>query len=285
MRGKIVVGINSSAPRRAALTWSVTRAAETDCTLELVHAVEHQLDDDYSHEFSQALLHDAEALLSAELAFALGGYDLVTANLERATAFDALVAASLDAELVVVGTHKTGFIQGRTTGSRFLGLASRSHCPVVFIPAVQLTSRRGVIVLIDESETGKRAIALASHEARRLNQTLTLLHAALRTSVPETLPDADELLMWHDAERASAAVEQASSLVRSIEPTVKVRSRTSQRPAAAELIDATLVAALVVVPHPQAHRPVGTESGSLLLDVLINLGGPTLVVPRRDTET
>ena len=52
----------------------------------------------------------------------------------QASAADALVAASKDADLVVVGTHGRGPVRTFLFGSVAQTLLKQSHCPVVVIP-------------------------------------------------------------------------------------------------------------------------------------------------------
>jgi nucleotide-binding universal stress UspA family protein len=225
----------------------------------LVHVVPHQLDRLHDRD-AAAAIDVAHALLERESAFATARGASVTMELVRGEPFDCLVAASRDAELLVIGTHKTGFIQGHAIGSRFLELATMSFCPVAYIPNVPLTSRRGVVVAVDGSATGRRAAALAAHEAARLDQDLIVL---------ESGPDRPFL-----PRRASEAGSNAPRTV----------TRAARRGLARELIDASQVAALVVVPHPEARLSVGSPAGAIVHDVILNLAGPAIVVPRSDAD-
>lgn len=252
MNGRMVVGIDPSAPGRAALSWSLSRAIETGQELELLHAVEIPAD----HEREHDALDTGRAVLAEALAYARSRYPRVSTRLARADPFKALVEASRTADMLVIGTHKTGFIQGRSLGARFLALASVALCPVAVIPAVPLTSRRGVVVAVDDSATGRVAVERATQEALCRHEELTFLYADPRAG--------------------------ATSTTRQVNDALVIRSRTSGRGLARELIDASLVSSLVVVPHPQARRAIGTAAGALIHDVLLNLGGPALVVPRSD---
>ena len=246
MTGRIVVGVDSSVPSRSALAWAVRRALDTATPLVLVHVVNRRLDRDDGFATE---LRAAESLIEREAAFARSRGATVATDLVEGDPFEVLVTASVTAELLVIGTHKTGFIQGRSIGSRFLSLAAMSLCPVAFIPNTALTSRRGVTVGADDSATGARAVRLAAVEAHRLQQKLTLLHPGRTASTG-----------------------------------LATRTRIARSNSAHDLIDATLVAALVVITHPEARRTVGSAGGTLVHDVLINLGGPTIVVPRIDSD-
>ncbi len=257
MSTTIVVGVDASAPSRAAVAWGAARSVDTGIPLTLVHVVDHQLDH-LGDGATAAAIDDAHDILQREHEFATAIGASVTMELVRGEPFECLIAASRDAELLVIGTHKTGFIQGHAIGSRFMELSTMSLCPVAFIPTVPLTSRRGVVVALDGSETGRRALQLAASEATRLAQELTLLYAE-----PQSRASADVM-----ASLGSTAL--------------LTKTRVARRGSARGLIDATLGAALVVVPHPEARLSVGSPAGALVHDVILNLGGPVIVVPRID---
>jgi nucleotide-binding universal stress UspA family protein len=245
MASGIVVGVDHSQPSRAALEWSAGRARDGDTALSIVHVTPGGPDAGA----------DAAGLLSRERARAEELGATVDTELVEGDPFGALVDASRSAALVVVGTHKTGFIQGHVLGSRFIGLAATALSPVAFIPSIPLVSRSGVVVLVDGSPAGRRAVSLAAAQAELLGEYLTLVYAAA----------------------ASDELERATERVRSETPGVTTRSRLARRGLASELIAATLLASVVVV--PDSGGAVGSAGANLMHDVILNLGGPTIVVP------
>lgn len=70
----------------------------------------------------------------------------VRTDLRQRNVIEELSSAAVSADLVVVGTHKTGVIQGRSIGSRSLRIAGEAHLAVVVVPesspATQTGNRR-----------------------------------------------------------------------------------------------------------------------------------------------
>ncbi|WP_411698786.1 universal stress protein [Conyzicola sp.] len=282
MKTNIVIGIDGSVPSRAALEWGVERALATGENVEILNAVDSH--PDHTDSFKAKTLADIENVLASATGYAASRGIPVTTKLVDGEPFDELVRASRSADILVVGTHKTGFIQGRSIGSRFMALSAMSRCPVAFIPNVSLLSRRGVSIVLDDSSTGRRAAILAAAEAERLSQKLTMIHgeqwqadehesARERTTRQLTIADKSRTLM------ALQLVTLADG-----HPLLETKTTATRKSLAIAAIDASMTAALVVVSHPQARASVGSSAGQFIHDVVLNLGGPVLVVPRTDAD-
>jgi len=283
VRAQIVVGIDGSVPSRSALEWCIDRAKTTGETVELLSIVDYPLETQ-SDAFVSKALHRANEMLRSEAEFARAYGIAVTTRLTRGDPFDGLVAASRSADILVVGTHKTGFIQGRSIGSRFIGLAAMSRCPIAFVPNVSLISRRGVSLAVNDSPTGRRAAMFAATEAERLGQRLTLLHAEpWHVDPAESAKVRTERELVTASQTRSLISNQLASLT-DAHPSLTTKSITTRKPLAVEAIDASMTASLVVLSHPQAHASIGSDSGRLVHDVILNLGGPVVVVPRADAD-
>jgi nucleotide-binding universal stress UspA family protein len=283
VRANIVVGIDGSVPSRAALEWCITRAKATGESVELLCVVDHPLDSQSDAFVSEAVNH-ANALLASEALFARKFGIAVMTRLGRGDPFDGLVAASRSAGVLVVGTHKTGFIQGRSIGSRFMGLAAMSRCPIAYIPNVSLISRRGVSLAVDDSPTGRRAAVFAATEAHRLSQRLTLLHAEPWHVDPAESAKARTERELVTASRSRTLISNQLAPLTDAHPTLATKSTSTRKSLAVEAIDASMTAALVVISHPHARASIGSESGRFVHDVILNLGGPVVVVPQIDAD-
>ena len=283
MRANIVVGIDGSVPSRAALEWSITRAKVTGESVELLCVVDYPLETQ-SDAFVSNAVHHANELLTSEAAFAREYGIAVTTHLTHGDPFDGLVTASRSADIVVVGTHKTGFIQGRSIGSRFMGLAAMSRCPIAFIPNVSLISRRGVSLALDDSPTGRRAAVFAATEAERLGQRLTLLHAEPWHVDPAESAKARTERELVTASQTRTLISKQLAPLTDAHPSLATKSVSTRKSLAVESIDASMTAALVVISHPQARASIGSDAGRFVHDVILNLGGPVVVVPRIDAD-
>ena len=111
-----------------------------------------------------------ESRRSSELLSRLGA-EVGSLGIDVSTTFlDGLVPTAL-AELVtaqdvmVVGTHKTGFLHGRVLGSKSVQIVSTVPCSVAVIPDADLSFRRGVVAGGDHIETAAFVARIAAAEA------------------------------------------------------------------------------------------------------------------------
>ncbi|MET4583178.1 nucleotide-binding universal stress UspA family protein [Conyzicola nivalis] len=257
MRGSIVVGTDGSTPARSALLWAGARAVAMRSTLTLVHVSSRgesgSVGDDARADPLRTGIRTLRAVYPA--------LDILT-ELSLGEPFAGLAEASREADLLVIGTHKTGFIQGRAIGSRYLDLPSVVAVPVAVIPSVPLTSRRGVVVGVDDSVTGRRAVEIAADTAESAAERLTLV-----------LPS------------ESRVFAEATDRVRLGHPLLHVSARVARHGVVRDLIDSAMVATLVVLPYPAAAESVGSEGAAGVRDLLLNLAGPAMVIPRSGPES
>jgi nucleotide-binding universal stress UspA family protein len=257
MRGSIVVGIDGSIPARAALLWAGARAAATRSTLTVVH-VSSRLE---SWNVGDEVRADPIPTGIRTLQAVYPALDVLT-ELSLGEPFTGLVEASRGADLLVIGTHKTGFIQGRAIGSRYLDLPSAVAIPVAVIPSVPLTSRRGVVVGVDDSVTGRRAVEIAAETAESAAERLTLMFPS-----------------------ESRLFDRTTDRVRRDHPLLDVSVRVARHGIVRDLIDSAMVATLVVLAYPDAGQPVGSEGAAGVRELLLNLAGPAMVIPRSGPES
>jgi nucleotide-binding universal stress UspA family protein len=273
----ILVGVDGTSACHAAIRWAVVRAASIASHVTLVHVV----DDEWGMIGEQSIseLHpSAYELVENEAVFARSIDSTVTVT-TRVLLGDPMVelgVASREVDLVVIGTHKTGFLHGRAFGSRSLQLAATAWCPVAVIPEGSTTERHGIVVGVDDSDAARAAIRFAATEAHRVHEELVLLRAW--TPTPHgSGPDAEAV-----EKRARDAIETLGSesvaLARSVSDRALVRTRTLRRPAAEALVDAGMSAELLVIGSSRRHGAQMSALGPVSHDVLLNIAGPTLIV-------
>jgi nucleotide-binding universal stress UspA family protein len=147
--GTIVVGVDGSDPSIAALRWAAEEAALREAKLVAVHAWSYvppapiaepgmiplpatdlvgQLD---------AERGAAQAELEAALddAFPSGRPVEIEERLVEESAGEGLVAASAEADLLVVGSSGRGGLASAILGSVSRHVVSHAHCPVVVVKA------------------------------------------------------------------------------------------------------------------------------------------------------
>lgn len=279
MKAKILVGIDGSSPSRAAVRWAVTRAAATGCAVTLVQV----LDDEWGTIGSEMLAEVEEGTLrlvdaEADYARSLIPGVAITISRLRGDPMIELAIASLDAELVVVGTHKTGFLHGRAFGSRSLQLAASAHSPVAVIPEAFSSAGRGVVVGIDDSSASHAAVAFGADEAERTDQELVLVRA---WKLPDLHGDHTRAVSAAEAKQQASAdrlMMDAVQTIHATHPALIVRCRSMRRAAAEALVDASTTANLLVIGSSRRHGIEQNALGSVSHDVLLNLSTPTLIV-------
>lgn len=266
MDQRILVGVDGSAASRAAIRWALSRAALSRGPVTLVHVV----DDEWGAMGERDLgeLHPSLALVEAELAYALsiGSPVNVETGILTGDPMVELAEASRTAALVVVGTHKTGFIHGRIFGSRSLRLVAMAWCPVAVIPESSFDDRHGVVVGVDDSDAGRAAVVFAAGEAEDGGEDLTLLRATRESS--GTL----------SGERTAQVLDAAVRLARDSGADGAVRTRVIRRTPAESLVDSAASAKLLVIGSSRRRGTELSALGPVCHDVLLNIPGPTVVV-------
>ena len=140
--GTVVVGIDGSPAAEAALAFAFDEASHHGWSITAVHAWDVPAYDllivpNGPVPVPLADVADDEVRLTAEV---LAGFrddypDVdVEERLVRSPAVQALVTASKDAAMVVVGTHGHGPAMGALLGSVSNGLLHKAHVPVVVVP-------------------------------------------------------------------------------------------------------------------------------------------------------
>jgi nucleotide-binding universal stress UspA family protein len=257
MTGRIVVGIDGSQQSGNALEWAVERARLGGEQLELLNAytLVPELNVygfsgapsqpvDWYVDFSGQLL-EAAATRVRELAPAL------TCKLTSQLGHPAylLAEASEAADAVVVGRRGLGSVASTLMGSVSNRLTSQAKCPLVVVGEEKRPTTGPIVVGIDGSEFGVRALRYALAEAA-VHQTAVRAVAAYELLHP-ALRDDPELVarMQADVERETAdTIAHALDEVKDTDTaSVSVEPVAVQGPAAEAILDHAKDARLIVV--------------------------------------
>ena len=258
---RYVVGYDGSSPSEAALSWALSRARSAPAPIVLVHVAEGD-SGNMGGEFEDADARSGAAILSSRL----GGLhrsdpDLEVTGLALTGSVPwELARAVVPSDLLVVGTHKTGFLHGRVLGSRSVQIAAAAPCCVAVIPEVDLRFRTGVVAGMDRASTAGAVAELAADECVGRADELTLVEAA-----PPGTPLQD---------RSALSVGMVAARRR--HPKLVLHSRTSSRSPAEALLDASRGKSLLVL-GPGSDSPDRSPIGSVLHDVLLNVNAPVLI--------
>lgn len=139
--GTIVVGIDGSAGSRRALTWALGEARLRGDEILAVHAWSNPVAFGTFEAIVPAPLNvdlqkEAGEFLGRVIKDVTGGDDSVPIRREvtEHSPATALVHASRDADMLVLGSRGLGGFRGLLLGSVGQQCAHHAHCPVVLIP-------------------------------------------------------------------------------------------------------------------------------------------------------
>ncbi|WP_349866700.1 universal stress protein [Leifsonia sp. WHRI 6310E] len=277
---RLVVGVDASAPSRAAIRWATAHAAGFDAEVLLVHVA-----DDEWGTVGSVLIDEVDdqagRTLSAAEAFARSLHpDVpVRTELRRGSPMVELAAFSEPGTALVVGTHKTGFHYGRAFGSRSLQLANLATGPVAVIPGVSSRLRSGVVVGVDDTPAGEAAVDLAADlAASHACELLAVRSSGASTAVDIERDDQREDWQRRRDDDARALMSAVLDRARRRQPAIVIRARVVRRPAGMALNELARSAELLVIGDSRrAEARLGTL-GAVAYDVLLNVSSPTIVV-------
>ncbi|MDX6365698.1 MAG: hypothetical protein QOK30_774 [Nocardioidaceae bacterium] len=287
MRNVIAVGVCASSASRVAVRWAMRRAALTGATVVLLHVVDDQspapeVSEDPGGRERRSL--EARRFLVHEVRFArsVAPGTTVLSQLLWGSVMWELSAASVGADLIVVGTHKTGFIHGTVYGSTSLQLAAAAACPLVVVPTGVTAQPRGVVVGADESPAGRAALAVAVAEAAAAREHLVIVRVwSASESADAGAHDArDEI----GRGAASRLLTSFADSARAECPGLTVHVRGIQGASARALVDASPMARLLVLGSSRARGPGRPVLGAVCHDALINIVSPTMIVHVEEGE-
>lgn len=256
MYSRYVVGVDGSPPSRAAVEWASVRALRDGGQIVLAHVDEPEAGM-MGRDFAVPERREGEELLATTAEHLAGrGVDVTTTLLTGPVSWS-LAQAAEPSDLLVVGTHKTGFLHGRVLGSRSVQIVAAARCSVAVIPDGDMRFRRGVVAGVDGDDDGIEIARAAAAEAAARGEELSVIHAG------PSHGDARDLHL-----------SDAVAAVRTAFPTLVLRTRESRRGPAEALLDASRDKALLVIGPGNAER---SPIGSVLHDVLLNLNAPALI--------
>jgi nucleotide-binding universal stress UspA family protein len=282
-RWPVVVGVDASQYAARAIAWAAREAAARGVPLHLIHALDTA---------PSSALPGPEYELTAETDRAAHLWVLVQAEnrvhethpelalvteLAHQSPAGALVEASREADLLVVGTRGRGGFAGLTLGSVSLRVAAHSHCPVILLRSPgHEAARSGEIVLGMQLDESPDAVRFAFQAAARAHTRVRAVHAwaPYPAHAQDYISDTDIL-----ARLAADNMVTVLKPVREEHPDVPVQISVLRGHPAAVLARTSHHARLTVV---GAHRRLGPLSlgvGPIVQGLLGLAESPVAVVP------
>jgi nucleotide-binding universal stress UspA family protein len=267
---RYVVGIDGSAPSRAALEWALERSdTRKRRPLRLVHVL-----DDEAGLAGQDIQAEAERegrrVLAERLEEARQVYPQleVTSTVLHGSMPWELSHAAGTPDMLVLGTHRSGTSDGRVLGSRSVQVASITPATLAVIPDRHRNPSGPVVVGVGIREPAGPAVVWAAHEAAATGMPLLLVHGMGSTDLPSGAPH---------PELAAINLSEARRLALEIDPHVTVTTRLAPDGAAQALLAAAYEASMLVVGPSRTFGTGASPVGTVTQSVLLNTHCPVIV--------
>jgi nucleotide-binding universal stress UspA family protein len=252
----IVVGIDGSESAGQAVLWAAQEAARRDVALTVVHVA--PATGPRAHEAVQVQarrwLADAETV-ARRVAPAVA----VSTQLLVGSVVESLVAVSVWADTLVLGTRGLGGFTGLLLGSTAIGVTPRARCPVVVVRAAG--AQTGPIVVGVDGGSAEEATEWAFAEAALRNAQLVAVHTWTEGALShgwDTAPYVIDFATLNDSMRSM--LSDRMTQWREKFPTVRLEVVTALDNSARALVEQSRHAQLVVV----GTRGHGALAGALL---------------------
>ncbi|NEC26246.1 universal stress protein [Streptomyces sp. SID8111] len=288
MSGPVVVGVDGSESSLAAVEAAAAEAERRGVGLRVVHAflwpalhvplgappmgpADGGLQAAADRLVAEAVEHARSAAPDVEVSHAVITGEPLTV----------LEAQSRQAELVVVGSRGMGGFVGLLVGSTAVHLAAHGKCPVLVVREPG-TPDGPVVVGVDGSAAGRRAIDFAFAEAAARGAELVALHAWTTWNAP--LPAPPDATVPYASEPGALAASEERLLAEALSgygerfPGVKVRHELVRGGSREALIEASRTARLLVVGARGRGGFTGLLLGSVSQAMLHHAHCPVAVV-------
>lgn len=220
--GALVVGLDGSAKDVRAMGWAVAEAVGRDIGLHLLFAFPWARN---LREFMTVppsdVVETGHRIVEAAAAPVRRQYpDLtITSEVLLEDPAAALVHASRQAALVVLGARGLGRIAGRLLGSVSQKVTDHAHAPVIVVREVAPDPAAPVVVGIDPDHDADTVLTFAFDHAQRHGLGVRVVHAVEPARLRGDYLDPQALLMLQqaDAERVAAVDRLAADYARRYE--------------------------------------------------------------------
>ncbi|MFF0341453.1 universal stress protein [Kribbella sp. NPDC004875] len=227
MRGKnVVVGIDGRPDCENAIRWGAAEAAARGVELRLVHAfvwAEFHVPLGPT-DLAPGLRAQAEQIVAAAVELARKFEPGVPVTGSSVDGFPAavLLAESMTAGLIVIGSRVTGRFLGMVVSSAGVELSAHAHCPVVVVrPTDDSLAGSSVVIGYDGSTAARTALEFGLEYAHRHELPARIVAVANRNGnhdlLAEIRPDAGDAelvqVTGHESERLLEYAADANLLV------------------------------------------------------------------------
>ncbi|KGN38421.1 universal stress protein [Knoellia subterranea KCTC 19937] len=282
----MVVGVDGSAHGWAALAWAAERASADQVPLHIIHAFAPDIPMlGFGTTDQSDIRTEGKHLLATATAraHAVDSTLRVTTSLPPGFASRALVSASHDATLIVLGAIGHGLLSRATIGAVAQQVAAHATCPVVIVghEGHTETEHHRVVVGVDGSPSSTAALHTAFDHAARTDAELVVVHAWEASGIEDPTLASDSSWPAYEAELEQKFNREIAASSAS-HPAVKVRHEVVRDSPIGALIHAADTADLVVVGARGTGGFPGLRLGSVSGRLLGRTACPLVVVHSRE---
>ncbi|QHF95853.1 universal stress protein [Streptomyces sp. NHF165] len=282
---RVVVGVDGSPHSLRALDRAADEAARRNAALEVLcgattprRSVVPETDTD--RERARQAAREVAAGAAERARDRVPGLEVDPCGVTEAPA-DALVKASRDAELTVIGTRGHGGFRGLLLGSVSLRLAAHAAGPLMVVRGVEPGAVQGpgetVVGLKWAGATEPVAFGFAQAELD--GSPVRVVHAWSYPAMPSLSLKLPPKEPSEETQRAAEFVREAVEPFRRRHPAVRVTTEQHQGATAEYLIELSAQARLVVLGVRREQRRLGLQVGPVVHSVLQHARCPVVLVP------
>ncbi|WP_438306307.1 universal stress protein [Streptomyces sp. HUAS TT11] len=295
----VIVGVDGSAESLAAAEWAAREAVRRERPLRMVHAWNwHLAQGDGGDRANAAQRHLARRVLrqaSERVRNAVPGVQLTDEQLEG-PATEALVKATEQAELLVLGSRGLSGFTGFLVGSVAMGTVAKATRPVILVRADEEaedehfpgddgkpsthTRYRDVVLGIDLRDPCDEVIKFAFEAAGQRHARLRVVYAWQSPSAISLGPG--DIALMRNPQQGEEWREFLSAVLqiwRDKYPETEVLETVVEGKAATALARAASPASLLVLGRRTAERPTVPRLGPVTHAAVHHVGCPLAVVP------
>lgn len=285
---QIVVGYDGSPDATAALEWAVREARSRHLRIHILYSEPEMGGWDAAAAtmsgapiLSTTLPHDGAGLLEKAAAVATGsGVPVETADTSGSPSH-ALVQASRDAAMVVLGSRGQGAVSSIILGSTVSHVAAHAHCPVVVVQS-ETVPDGPVVVGVDGSPSSEEVLGWAIDHASRHGLALEVLHAYSIPVYPGVVPYVPPVEVTQaTADFEDRVAHEALAGWSEQYPDVAVTTKVMHGRPGPALVEATERASLTVVGSHGRGAFLGMLLGSTSQSLLHHAKGSVVVLNQR----
>lgn len=285
----ILVGIDGSDRSQCALDWATALANKTEGSQVTLLAIIDPGSVRLAGSDEKILQTAVDNVLGLAQEHIVENYPNLTVNttVGRGDIVEALIAASEDHDIVVLGSHHNRTVGERVFGAKGLRVATGSRTATAVIPSDYVVdhSGRGIIVGVGPDDTSNDAVVMGVNMALAFNEPLELVSA---WGVPTLLSRSAEVMgggLQPVGEMFQRKLDTLIAQIKEKYPELEVTGRSVEGSSPTQVImECTKDKRMLLLGTHARSRVSRALFGSVTFGVLSRLEIPTIIVHEQDED-